>query len=129
MAETVHVEGLDQLVRTFGKIDRGLRRELQGRLRKVGLLVAADYRATAPRKTGKMAESAKPSVRGGSVFVRVTATKASPKYPKYRYPNRIEYEAGSGQPLHASLERQRPAVVNELGDVVDWVADEFGRGI
>lgn len=129
MAETVYVDGLDSLVRAFGKIDRGLRRELQGRLRRAGLIVAADYRATAPRLTGAMAASAKPSVRGGSVFIRVTAKKQSPKYPSgYRYPNRIEYGPGSSHPLHQSLERQRPAVLRDLEATIDWVADEFGRG-
>lgn len=130
LAQTVYIDGLDSLVRAFGKIDRGLRRELQTRLKHAGEIVALDYKMTAPRKTGKMADSAKPSIRGGSVYIRVTAKKQSPKYPSgYRYPNRVEYESGSNQPLHQSLERTRPAVLRDLDHVVDWVADEFGKGI
>lgn len=129
MAETIRVEGLDQLVRSLGRIDRGLRRELQKELKKAAVPVILDYRATAPKKTGKMTASAKPSVRGGSVYVRVTATKSSPKYPSYKYPNRVEYGSGSSHPLHTSFSRQRAAALHTLEGVVDWVADEFGKGV
>lgn len=127
-AHVVEVEGLSQLIRAFGKIDKGLQKELRKRLKRAALPVIADYHAAAPKKTGKMAASARPSLRRGSIYVRVTATKTSPKYSRYPYPRRIEYQPGSSHPLQSSFERQRPFVQHELGTLVDWVADEFGRG-
>jgi len=127
-ARVVEVEGLPQLIRAFGRIDKGLQKELQTRLKRAAIPVIIDYQATAPKKTGKMASSARPALRRGSILIRVTATKTSPKYSRYPYPKRVEYASSSNHPLHASFERQRPLVQHELSTLVDWVADEFGKG-
>lgn len=133
MAEYVHVEGIDALTRAFGRVDKGLRREMQKHLRSVGRIVATAAREEAAAKglhqSGQLIARINPSVRGGSVFVRDTAKKVSPRYPGgYSYPARYEYEAGGSRAfMRPALDHRRSEVVAELDRVVEWVAMEWGR--
>ena len=140
MAAAVRVEGLDELVRAFGRLDRGLRRELQKHLRVIGKIVADDAKAVASEKglrggagdphEGLLIRSIRPRVRGGSAFVADTAVTTSPKYPAgYPYPKRIEFAGGGARAFLApALDRSRERVVSELERLVDWVESDFGGG-
>jgi hypothetical protein len=128
---SVHVEGIDALTRSFGRVNHGLRREMQKHLRVAGRIVANEAKAVAGEKglrdSGQLIARVGISVRGGSVFVRDTATRSSPRYPNYSYPSRYEYERGGYRAfMRPALDRKREAVIQELDRVVDWVATEWG---
>lgn len=138
--QVVQVEGLDALARSVGRIDRGLRRELQRQLRKVGDIVAEDARRVAEEKglsshsaydkhPGLLIKSIRPSVRGGSVFIRDTArTPGSGKWGNYNYPARYEFENhGERAFLRVAINQNTNRIMNEMGHILDWIADEWGR--
>ena len=129
---SVHVEGLDALTRSFGRVNHGLRREMQKHLRVAGRIVANEAKAVAGEKglrdSGQLIARVGISVRGGSVFVRDTATRSSARYPNYSYPSRYEYERGGYRAfMRPALDRKREAVIQELDRVVDWVETDWGR--
>jgi hypothetical protein len=137
----VHVEGLDGLVNGFGRVDKGLRRELQKHLRDVGKIVAeqakgvAEYRGLrgeepSDKHSGQLIARIQPSVRGGSVFIRDSARTKSAKYPGgYNYPARFEFEHGGERSfMRDGLEGSRGRVVREFEKLEDWIATEWGRG-
>lgn len=138
-AEHVQVEGLDALVRAFGKVDKGLRRQLQKELRRIGKVVVDRARANAAAEglhgsgrdphPGQLIARMSVSVRGGSVYVRDTAKTVSTRYPQgYNYPKRFEYEAGGRRSfLRRGLEESRTTVIRDMENLVDWIADEWGR--
>jgi hypothetical protein len=135
----VQVEGLDELVKAFGRVDKGLRRELQKQLRVIGKGVVDQARAVAASEglhgsgrdphPGQLISKMTVSVRGGSVYVRDTAKTVSTKYPQgYNYPQRLEYEAGGSRSfLRRGLEERRGTVIRDMERLVDWIADEWGR--
>lgn len=73
----VSVEGLAELRRALGQIDRGLQKNLRGRLKVVGDKVAADARSQVPVKTGKARASVKSGVSGNNAYVQ-EGSRAAP---------------------------------------------------
>lgn len=137
----VQVEGLDALVSAFGRVDKGLKRELTVRLRSIGRIVAdqakgvAEFRGyrgeeDSDHHKGQLIARIQPSVRGGSVYIRDSARTVSPAYPQgYNYPARLEYQnGGSGSFMREALDGRRGEIVNEFEKLVEWIATEWGTG-
>lgn len=133
------MEGLDGLVRAFGRLDKGLRRELQKELKEIGRIVAEEAKGIAEFKRlrgeddpgdphpGQLIARIQPSVRGASVYIRDTAASSSGRYPKYNYPARLEYEQGGRRAfLRPALDGRRNEIVNRFEHLLDWIADEWG---
>lgn len=137
---SVHVEGLDGLVSGFGRVDKGLKRELQRKLKDVGRIVADQAKAVAEfrrlrgeepydKHQGALIARIQPSVRGGSVFIRDSARTVSTKYPGgFNYPARLEFEHGGSRSfMRDGLEGSRGRVIREFEKLEDWIAEEWGR--
>lgn len=127
---TVRVEGLNQLVRDFGKIEKDLRKELQAELKDLARIVQREAQEIATAKglvrTGKLVRSIRPSVRGGRAFIRETATNKG-----YAYPRIYEYgHDGVRSFMQPALEAKRNEVYEGLDDMLDRLTDRngFGRG-
>jgi hypothetical protein len=94
--ETIIVEGLDQLIRDFNKIDPELRRGMQRELDKIGKIVADDAKADVTARglvrSGDMRKGIRQRVRGGTVVIRSSATHRG-----YNYPKVFEFGGRSGQ--------------------------------
>ena len=116
----IRVKGLDDLVRDFGKVDRGLRKELQGEIRKVAGIVAGEAKERAVRQglvdSGKLVRSIRPGVRRSTGVVRVTATRDGFPYPAV-------YEFGGGG-VRAFL---MPALKDKTDDVFKGLEDMLDR--
>lgn len=136
MAEA-YISGMRELNQALSRVDRGLKRELQGRLKNIAEVAAGAARTIAHQKgleddrpppRGGLIDTIKPFASARSAGVRVTAKRPSPKYPSgYPYPKRLEY---------AGHEFLRPAVketaayrARELEKVFDWIETTFARGI
>lgn len=125
---TVEVTGLNELVRAFSRIDKGMSRQFRQELRVgVGGPVAKDMKDMARSrglrgKTGKLINSIRPSVRGATLFINESATNKAYPYPAV-------YEFGHGgarafmQPvvdrLDGGLLEQR------MIGYLEWIEKEF----
>ena len=69
MAETVRVEGLNELVRAFGKMDKELRRDLQRELSKAAKIVREEAAAGFMHVSARSAGGFRPRVRGSTAVV------------------------------------------------------------
>lgn len=130
---SVQVEGLDPLVRGFGRVNKGLRRQLQKELRVIGKRVAVEAKAIAEERglrgqepwdphPGQLIAKIAPSVRGGSVFIRDSARTGS-----YNYPARLEFQHHNPRPfLRPALDKNREEVAVQMEHLVDWIAREWG---
>lgn len=134
MADTIHVEGLKELDRAFGKLSKDLRKELRDELRAAGRIVSAEAKTIAAQKglvrSGKLVRAIRPTVKGGSLFVRDGA-RGSDGFP---YPKRYEFEGGRRQPSDAASYRgtgsrafMRPALERTSGQVVERIDEMLGR--
>jgi hypothetical protein len=121
-------------------VNKGLKRELQGKLRVIGREVAEQAKQVAEfrrlrgeepfdKHQGALIARIIPTVRGGSVFIRDSARTVSAKYPQgYNYPARYEYgQGGSRSFLRDGLEGKRETVIREFENLESWIADEWGR--
>jgi hypothetical protein len=96
MAEgyAIKVEGVQDTLRAFGRISKGLRRELGLELKKIAGLVAVDAKAIAEflglRDSGKLIGSIRPGLRGSVAYVTATAQRNGFNYPAV-------YEFGHGR--------------------------------
>lgn len=127
--DKVEIEGLDALTRGFKRVDKDLGKQLQHRLRTIGAAVALTAKAEAPHKTGALARSIRPTVRGGSVYVSAPVRRKSKGYPAgYRYANRIEFQDGGRDAfLRPAVEHDKTMILYEFERLLDWIADEWGR--
>ena len=126
MQATVRVEGLDRLVRDFGRMSKQLRKDLQAELKDIAGHVADEAQSVAEREglrdSGKLIRSIKPSVRGSTAYVRATATNRG-----FNYPRRHEFENGGVRAfLHPALQQSTSKVEREIGRMVDRLADRNG---
>lgn len=71
VGEAVRVEGLRELRRSLGQIDKTLQKNLRGRLKKIGDEVAADARQPMPVKTGRAKASVRAGVSGNTAYVQI----------------------------------------------------------
>lgn len=128
----VNVNGLDELVRAFRKMDRETARAVQRRLREAADVVAEEAKSVAEaqglHRTGRLVRSIRPFYSGTTAGVRAGATNRG-----YPYPARYEYGGrGTGEGvgprafLAPALERKRDEVEQRLEQMIDDVADAGG---
>lgn len=68
--DAVRVEGLAQLRAALGKIDKGLQKELRGRLLKIAIRVGERAAQKVPVRSGRAKASIKASVSGNRVYLQ-----------------------------------------------------------
>jgi hypothetical protein len=120
------VRGLNELVRDFGRLEKGLKTEVQSEIRGLVAIVAGEARTIAGRKfqsqTGDAIQHIKTSVRGGRGFIVEDA-----EHRGYPYPRRLEYENGGVRAfMRPALEAMHDDVERELGLMLDRL---FERGV
>lgn len=124
---TIRVEGLAELRRSFGKMDKALNKEYRERLKGIAGIVADEAKDIAGSKglkdSGKLIKSIKPGTSGAKAIVRAGATKRG-----YPYPAVWEYRRdGKGRPfLGPALEDKADEVIDALGSMLDEVAESGG---
>lgn len=121
MAEAVQVEGLGELLRAFGRVDAGVRKELTGTLRGIARGVAAAAKAIAEfnglRDTGTLISKITISVGGGAAYVRATAKRWPGGFP---YPAVYEYGKGGQRAFLApALRLEEPNVLRGVEGMLD----------
>jgi hypothetical protein len=89
--QTLQVEGLAQLQRDLGKVEKTARTEVRTALKEVGSIVARESKMVAAQKglrgkTGKLIAKIVPTVRQQGVFVEAKAMNKG-----YRYPGVYEF--------------------------------------
>lgn len=122
----VEVEGLRELRRDLGRIDKTLSKGVAAGIKDAASIVAQEAQSLAPvGRTGRLKASIRPRVSGARGFVVANAKKKSPKYPSgYNYPRRIEFDKGGRQAfLRPALDNNREEVVKRLEQLLDDIAD------
>lgn len=139
MPETgsIQIEGLRELDRALARMDAGLRKELQAKLRGVAEVAAGAARTIAaskgleddrPPPGGGLIDTIKPFATRGSAGFRVTAKRASRGYPGgYAYPRRLEY--GGHQFARPAIVATSPYMRRQVIGVLDWLAHEWSSGV
>lgn len=133
---TIAVQGLDQLVRDFGKINVDLRREVQRELQAVAEIVAVQARADVAAgglvKSGRLQKGIRSRVRGATAIVEDRAKAKGSGYP---YPGIYEFGVSGRDKkrrpfLEPALEKKQPEVMRSLEDLLDRLTSKngFGRG-
>lgn len=132
---TVRVEGLQELIRDFGRLEKGIAKEVRAELKDVAGIVAEEARSIAEsvglRDSGRLIRTTRPFARGATAGVRTTATRNGYPYGlRYEFEGRGGDAAGPRAYLAPALEEKSDAVVEELGEVIDRLtsAHGFGRG-
>lgn len=131
---SIHVEGLRELVRAFGRMNPALRLEMNRELRKLGKEVAQEAQLIAGekglRESGSLIGGIRTRLNVGTVSIVSTARKVSPKYPGgYDYPRRYEFERGGARAfLQPALERRAPAALQALDEIFSRMVSESGFG-
>lgn len=132
---TVRVEGLSELIRDLGKLERGIRKEIRGELKDVAEIVAEQARDNAREQglvdSGRLVKLTKPFARGSTAGVRSGATRDGYPYPaRYEFGGRGANAVGPRAYLRPALDEKTSDVVDALGDVIDRLtsASGFGRG-
>lgn len=126
MNEVVRVEGLKELDRAFGRINKDLRRELRKGLRRAAKVVATEGQQIARDKglvrTGRLVKGIRPGATGDAVFVRARALKDA-----FNYAPVYEFGAGGRRAfLGPAVQRKRGEVVDEIEKVLDEMAAANG---
>lgn len=132
----VSVEGLKELRKALGQIDKQLPKNLRVRLKKIGDVVAADARAHMPVKTGRARASVKSGVSGNTAYVQ-EGKQAVPYVawldfggtlkPTGRRRNTISRpRLPRGRYLYPAIDRNRDRIVTEAVAAFDETARELG---
>ena len=123
----VEVTGLNELVRAFGRIDKGMSRQFRQQLRVgVGGPVAQDMKELARsrglRQTGKLINSIRPAVRGATLFINASATNKG-----YPYPAVYEFGRGGARSFMQPVVYRLDAGLLEerMGGFLEWIEQEF----
>jgi hypothetical protein len=120
---SVHVEGLNQMQRDFGKLSKNLKRELQGQLRKLALPAADLIRreATGHRFSPRSVEGIRPGTTLGNVVVREARGKVTGKRPDY---GSILYRLA----FFPGAEEAEPIVRLRVEQWLGDITEDFNRG-
>lgn len=133
------VSGLDDLIRTTGRIDRKAAGELRRQMRTtIGRDFTLDAKAKVDElglvKTGRLRGSIRPAVKGSTLVVRssppLNPGKKSPQgyAPIYEFGGRGTETAGPRAFLAPTLEDWQASgrLEEELSGFLDWVDNEWG---
>ena len=126
MAIGIQIEGLAEMEARLGAMGAELESNLAKALADSAALVATRAQAIAPRRSGRLRASITPVTEGATAEVRVTAKRASRRYPGgYPYPARIE----RSQPFLAqAVQQQAKAVEARMTQVLDEIEAQWGGG-
>lgn len=132
----VKVEGLKELRRSLGQIDKTLQKNLRGRLKGIGDKVAANARGRMPKRTGRAAGSVKAGVSGNNAYVQTG--KASVPYAAWLDWGGVLKPTGArrntisrprikgGRYLYPAIERMQPQTQREALEAFNETARELG---
>lgn len=139
MADVVEVEGLQELLRAFGQMDRALSREVRREYRVIGQLVARSAKSvaeakglrgsahTGDHKPGALIRGIRPAVRGSTLVIQDLVRRKGFPYPAL-YEGDI---SGHGEPrpfLEPGLDLVQDKVVDAFGDMLDRLSGIGGFG-
>lgn len=129
--QTVGVQGLAQLRRTLGKMDKTLQTGIRDSLLESAEIVAAEARRRARvgsrpippgrRPMARMSETIVPFTKGAIAGIRARAV-APDGFP---YPRRIEWERGGTPFMRPALEAKAKDVERSMADLLDRLADTW----
>ena len=119
----VHVRGLRELQRDFGKLSKSLQRELQGQLRKLAEPAADLIRreASGHRFSERSVSGIRAGSRRGGAVVRESRGKVTGKRADY---GSILYR----QAFLPGAEKARPIVEREVEEWLERITSEHGLG-
>lgn len=120
--ETVRVEGLRELLRATDKASKETKKLVRGELRKAALPVLTDARARLAPIDTRSASKLGISVRKvGTVTVEQRLRRTTGLRPDF---GRLQM----GRALIPALEDNADRVVEHLGETLDRLTEEWGRG-
>src|SRR5215216_402629 len=112
----VRTEGLTELRRGLRRMAPEVNRQLTRELRTAVGIVVAEAAATAPRRTGALARSYRPFVRGTTAGIRSTLPYAGViEYGGTISPRGTEIRIRRYQPVSRAVERQAGQIVEQFG--------------
>jgi hypothetical protein len=135
-SDAVRVEGLAELRRALGRIDKTLPKHLRGKLKTVGDKVAALARSKMPSRSGRARASVKAGVSGNNAYVQ--GGKASVRYYGWldyggtlrptgnRRGTQHRPVVRKGRYLYPSIDEMRPQIVSGANAAFDLTKQELG---
>ena len=123
-----------RLRKALNAASKEVKRSFRKRLLAVGQIVVEEIKSRSPRgATGKLRAGTKATVPSKGLSVRVvnTATADSPRYPKYRYGKRLEFDplyGGEYAFFYPGYEAKKAEAIDELSKVLDDIGDQFSTG-
>jgi hypothetical protein len=118
-AQTIRVEGLAELQRDFRRIAKDLAKEVREELRKAAEPVRREAQALFSPVSADSAAAYKVRVRQRGVAVEQSKRRVTGLRPDY---GRLQM----GRALIPALERKADGVVDDLGEMLDKLADRNG---
>lgn len=134
--QAVHVEGLKELRRALGQVDKQLPKNLRGRLKRIGDKVADRARQRMPKRSGRAASSVKAGVSGNNAYVQ-TGKKTVPyaawldfggtlRPSGQRRGLQVRPRIPGGRYLYPAIEQMRPQTEREAREAFEETARELG---
>lgn len=134
--QAVHVEGLKELRRALGQVDKQLPKNLRGRLKKIGDKVADRARQRMPKRTGRAAGSVKAGVSGNTAYVQ-TGKKTVPwaswldfggtlRPTGRRFNTQTRPRIKGGRYVFPAIEEMKPQTEREALEAFEETARELG---
>jgi hypothetical protein len=139
VTEAVRVEGLQELLQAFGRMDKSLSRELRREYRSIGGLVARRIKTiaegiglrgsarTGDHKPGALIRGVRPAVRGSTLVVQDLVRRNGFPYPQVAE----GWIAGHGamRPfMEPGLDASTGVVLDGFGEMLDRISDIGGFG-
>jgi hypothetical protein len=134
--DAVRVEGLKELRKALGGIDKSLQKTLRGRLKEIGDRVAAWARSKVPVRSGKARSSVKAGVSGNNAYVQ--GGRASVRYYGWldyggtlrptgrRYGTQHRPKVPEGRYLGAAIKEMRPEIERGAMQAFEETKRELG---
>lgn len=133
-AALIEVEGLQQTLRAFGRIEKGMRKELRKQLVEIAGVVAETARSIAEQKglheSGALIARIHPGMRSSYAYVADTARRKSRKYPGgFNYPAVYEYGHGRARAfLEPAAKQDEEKAVTLVEGMLDRLTSQAGFG-
>jgi hypothetical protein len=139
VAETLHVEGLQELLQAFGRMDKSLSREVRREYRTIGALVARRIKTiaeaeglrgsarTGDHQPGALIRGVRPAVKGSTLVVQDLVRRNGFPYPQVAE----GWISGHGEErpfMEPGLDASTQAVVHGFEDMLDRISSIGGFG-
>ncbi|MDP2712310.1 MAG: HK97 gp10 family phage protein [Solirubrobacteraceae bacterium] len=127
MADAVRIEGLAQLRRDLRRMQPETLREVRGVLKDAATVVARRAQATAPKRTGNLADSYRAGTAGNTAFVRSRLPYAGVhEYGGTIRPRGTPIVIKRSAPITTALRDNEDQIVKKVSDGMDRVARRNG---